>query len=162
MPTNIRIIPELDADVIVVGAGPAGCATAIHLAHAGIKVLILECAQFPRDKICGDFIGPVGLMELKKLGISSSPAYKNSPVIRQAGVYLNGELLIHRNFPEIDYFPAHGRVIPRKELDHLLFEKADIDFLKDKADIAVIGTQTLKTLETEGIDAVGRFIRSLK
>lgn len=72
MPTNIRIIPELDADVIVVGAGPAGCATAIHLAHAGIKVLILECAQFPRDKICGDFIGPVGLMELKKLGISSS------------------------------------------------------------------------------------------
>ena len=41
-------------------------------------------------------------------------------------------------------------------------EKGDIDFLKDKADIAVIGTQTLNILKAEGVDAVGRFIRSLQ
>ncbi|MBW1784484.1 MAG: tryptophan synthase subunit alpha [Deltaproteobacteria bacterium] len=41
-------------------------------------------------------------------------------------------------------------------------EKGDIDFLKNKADIAVIGTQTLNILETEDIDAVGRFIRHLQ
>ena len=41
-------------------------------------------------------------------------------------------------------------------------EKRDIDFLKNKADIAVIGTQTLNILQTEGIDAVGRFISHLQ
>ena len=40
-------------------------------------------------------------------------------------------------------------------------EKADIDFLKGKADIAVIGTQTIRLMEKEGIDSVGGFIRSL-
>jgi tryptophan synthase alpha chain len=41
-------------------------------------------------------------------------------------------------------------------------EKEDIDFLKGKADIAVIGTQTLRIVEEEGVDAVGSFIRSLR
>lgn len=41
-------------------------------------------------------------------------------------------------------------------------EKEDIDFLKGKADIAVIGTQTLRIVEKEGVDAVGSFIRSLR
>ena len=40
--------------VLVVGAGPAGAATAYHLAKAGIDVLVLEKSAFPRDKICGD------------------------------------------------------------------------------------------------------------
>ena len=40
-------------DVLVVGAGPAGSATAIHLAHAGTRVLLADKARFPRDKPCG-------------------------------------------------------------------------------------------------------------
>lgn len=40
-------------DVIVVGAGPAGSATAIHLARGGVRVLLAEKARFPRDKPCG-------------------------------------------------------------------------------------------------------------
>ncbi len=40
-------------DVLVVGAGPAGSATAIHLARAGVRVLLAEKARFPRDKPCG-------------------------------------------------------------------------------------------------------------
>ncbi|HET9761030.1 MAG TPA: FAD-dependent oxidoreductase, partial [Nocardioidaceae bacterium] len=46
------------ADVIVVGAGPAGASTAYHLANAGLDVLLLEKASFPRDKICGDGLTP--------------------------------------------------------------------------------------------------------
>ena len=40
-------------DVLVVGAGPAGSSTAIHLARAGVRVLLAEKARFPRDKPCG-------------------------------------------------------------------------------------------------------------
>ena len=40
-------------DVLVVGAGPAGSATAIHLARAGKSVLLADRARFPRDKPCG-------------------------------------------------------------------------------------------------------------
>ena len=40
-------------DTLVVGAGPAGSATAIHLARAGVRVLLADKARFPRDKPCG-------------------------------------------------------------------------------------------------------------
>ena len=40
-------------DVLVVGAGPAGSASAIHLARAGARVLLADKARFPRDKPCG-------------------------------------------------------------------------------------------------------------
>ena len=40
-------------DVLVVGAGPAGSATAIHLARGGARVLLVDSARFPRDKPCG-------------------------------------------------------------------------------------------------------------
>ncbi|MEY3531899.1 MAG: hypothetical protein RLY68_901, partial [Actinomycetota bacterium] len=42
------------ADVIVVGAGPAGSATAFHLANRGLDVLMFEKTSFPREKVCGD------------------------------------------------------------------------------------------------------------
>ena len=47
-----------DADVIVVGAGPAGSSAAADLARRGHRVLLLERASFPRDKICGDVLLP--------------------------------------------------------------------------------------------------------
>ena len=46
------------ADVIVVGAGPAGSATAFYLATAGLDVLVLEKTHFPREKVCGDGLTP--------------------------------------------------------------------------------------------------------
>ncbi|NBP90893.1 MAG: FAD-dependent oxidoreductase, partial [Actinobacteria bacterium] len=55
--------PENDADVIVVGAGPGGSATAAHLARAGIKTLLLEKTEFPREKVCGDGLTPRAVKE---------------------------------------------------------------------------------------------------
>ena len=46
------------ADVIVVGAGPAGSAAAYHMATAGLDVLLLEKTSFPREKVCGDGLTP--------------------------------------------------------------------------------------------------------
>ena len=47
-----------DADVIVVGAGPAGSSAAYWLATAGLDVLMLEKTTFPREKVCGDGLTP--------------------------------------------------------------------------------------------------------
>lgn len=44
-------------DIVIVGAGPAGCAAAYMLRNSGMKVAILDAAKFPRDKICGDALG---------------------------------------------------------------------------------------------------------
>jgi len=57
-------------DVLVAGAGPAGSATAIHLARAGARVLLADKARFPRDKPCG---GGLTGRALKQIPVDPSP-----------------------------------------------------------------------------------------
>ncbi|MBW8827188.1 MAG: geranylgeranyl reductase family protein [Acidobacteria bacterium] len=57
------------AEIVVVGAGPAGAAAATHLARAGRDVLLVDRAQFPRDKCCGDGLTTGALRELEALGL---------------------------------------------------------------------------------------------
>jgi geranylgeranyl reductase family protein len=55
-------------DAIVVGAGPAGSATALLLARAGARVLLLDRARFPRDKPCSEYLSPATTAVLERLG----------------------------------------------------------------------------------------------
>jgi geranylgeranyl reductase family protein len=55
-------------DAVVVGAGPAGSATALLLARAGARVLLLDRAQFPRDKPCSEYLSPESTRVLERLG----------------------------------------------------------------------------------------------
>ena len=57
-------------DVIVVGAGPAGSTAAIAARRAGARVLLLDKADFPRDKACGDGVAPHALDVLESLGVT--------------------------------------------------------------------------------------------
>ncbi|HET7566173.1 MAG TPA: FAD-dependent oxidoreductase, partial [Gemmatimonadaceae bacterium] len=57
-----------DADVIVVGAGPAGCSTAWSLARAGARVLLVDRAHFPRDKTCAEYLSPQASRILAQMG----------------------------------------------------------------------------------------------
>ncbi len=59
----------MDADVVVVGASVAGCATALNLARRGQHVIVVDRATFPRDKPCGEGILPHGVDELRALGL---------------------------------------------------------------------------------------------
>jgi menaquinone-9 beta-reductase len=59
----------LEADVVVVGGGPAGAAAAITLAKAGRDVIVVDRARFPRDKCCGDGLTAGALRHLEALGL---------------------------------------------------------------------------------------------
>lgn len=61
--------PKEDVEVLVVGAGPAGAAAAITLARAGVGVMVIDKAVFPRDKTCGDGLTADALRILERLGL---------------------------------------------------------------------------------------------
>ena len=60
------------ADVLIIGAGPAGAASAVLLARAGCSVVLADRARFPRDKPCSEFISPEGVRVLDRLGVLAS------------------------------------------------------------------------------------------
>jgi menaquinone-9 beta-reductase len=112
-----------DAEVIVVGAGPSGASLAAKLASNGVDTLLLDRAYFPRDKVCGDFVGPVGLAELATLGIPKAEIEKTN-LIRRGGFILNGEKLSEYEPRGPDGLPKLGRVIPRIKLDAMILQAA--------------------------------------
>ena len=61
--------PSMEYDVLVVGAGPAGSATATLLARDGFSVLVTDRASFPRDKACSEYMSPEAVRILARLGV---------------------------------------------------------------------------------------------
>src|SRR6202047_3492398 len=120
----VAVKPSYDADVIIAGAGPAGAAAAGHLARSGASGVLLDRVTFPRDKVCGDFVGPSALVELDSLGISRMDGYARTNIARRAALYIDGEELISRPFPEVDGMPPYGRVVPRLALDNFIVDAA--------------------------------------
>ncbi|MGB0787915.1 MAG: geranylgeranyl reductase family protein [Marinirhabdus sp.] len=122
----VRILNKTnyDCDVLIVGAGPGGSALATYLSKENIKVLLIDSQSFPRDKVCGDFVGPVALAELQKLGITGLEQYPETNVINKASLYLDGDKIINHPIPRVEGIPFYGRVIPRIVLDEWIFRKA--------------------------------------
>jgi menaquinone-9 beta-reductase len=113
---------ERQADVIVVGAGPAGSSTAYHLANAGADVLLLEKSAFPRDKICGDGLTPRAVKQLVGLGVDlDAPGWQRNLGLRIVGAGHRLEL----PWPELASFPPYGMVRTRMDLDEILARHAE-------------------------------------
>ncbi len=114
--------PAGDADVIVVGAGPAGSTTAFYLAQAGLDVLMLEKSAFPREKVCGDGLTPRGVRALVAMGISVS---EQDGWVRNKGLRVIGAgKRLELPWPELSSYPGYGLVRPRTDLDQMLARRA--------------------------------------
>jgi menaquinone-9 beta-reductase len=114
--------PEETADVIIVGAGPSGSATAAYLAMAGIDVLLLEKAAFPREKVCGDGLTPRAVRELITLGI---PTPAEDGWIKNHGLrIIGGGIRLELPWPDLASFPPYGLVRTRKDFDDILAKHA--------------------------------------
>lgn len=107
-----------DAEVIVVGGGPAGAATATRLAAGGFDVLVLDRATFPREKACAEFLSPGAVSELDRLGVIGAAA--------AVGAWQDGMRIVSRRAAfTLRYEEGRrGLGIARPQLDRLLLERA--------------------------------------
>jgi flavin-dependent dehydrogenase len=106
-------------DVIVVGAGPAGSVAATILARGGARVLLVDRAAFPRDKLCGDTINPGTLDILHRLELDARLASGALPL---DGMLVTGERGVRVRCTYGD--GIHALALPRRELDFLLVQGA--------------------------------------
>lgn len=116
-----------DADVIVVGGGPAGASTAFALAKAGANVLILDRERFPRDKPCAEYLSPQASRILHDMGvladIESRGASQLAGMIVRApsGRQLRGDFAAKHRFRG---FRDRGLALRRRVLDEILLNAA--------------------------------------
>jgi menaquinone-9 beta-reductase len=110
------------ADVIVVGAGPAGSAVAFYLATAGLDVLVLEKTHFPREKVCGDGLTPRAVKALTGMGV---PIPADDGWLRNQGLrIIGGGGRIEVPWPDLSSYPGFGMVRNRLDFDEILARHA--------------------------------------
>ncbi len=109
-------------DVLVVGGGPAGAATAYWLARAGHDVVVVERKTFPRDKTCGDGLTPRAVRQLADMGIEERVA-ANHHRYRGLRAVAHG-VTLELAWPEHPEYPDYGYVVRRRHLDQLVADHA--------------------------------------
>jgi geranylgeranyl reductase family protein len=110
------------ADVIVVGAGPAGSSVAFYLATAGLDVLLLEKTHFPREKVCGDGLTPRAAKALAAMGV---PISAEDGWLRNKGLrIIGGGGRIEIPWPDLSSYPGFGLVRNRLDFDEILARHA--------------------------------------
>ena len=112
---------EMKFDVIVVGGGPAGSAAACYAADEGLKVLLLEKDNYPRDKVCGDAVGGKALKHLEELKILDT-LEKSPHFIFDSVIFSNTKE--EKVKVEIKDSEAKGYVYPRLNFDWIMFNEA--------------------------------------
>jgi len=108
-------------DVVVVGGGPAGAAAAITLARAGVDVLVVDKARFPRDKCCGDGLTADALRQLEGLGLGPASVPDWQPVDDVCVRSPTGRTV---RFPLPVGDGQYAVVAPRAQLDAALLDVA--------------------------------------
>jgi flavin-dependent dehydrogenase len=121
-------------EVLIVGAGPAGAVAALTLARAGVRVLVVDRARFPRHKLCGDTLNPGALRLLARLGVADATLARGLPIegmllTSASGVQVRG--LYGRGLS--------GRSLVRRDLDQALIDAAVRAGAQFQDDVRVVG-----------------------
>jgi len=163
-------------DVAIIGAGPGGTTTASYLAKAGARVLLVDKAEFPRDKTCGDALSPNALKILGDLGLLDE--------LEAFGFRLNGIRLVAPDgsdmvspIPPKPGLANHLYIAPRYQYDNLLLQHAiesgaefkpafrvtDIQVESDRLIIIGVNNNTINRFSARvGVIAVGANIPLLQ
>ncbi len=122
-PKAAALRPAVDAsfDAVVVGGGPGGATAAYWLAKAGRRVLVIDKAKFPREKVCGDGLTPRAVRCLEQMEVKTEgPEWARADGLR---IYGSG-LVLDLPWPELATLPDYGLVRTRFDFDALLLDKA--------------------------------------
>jgi geranylgeranyl reductase family protein len=108
-------------DVAIVGGGPAGSTAAYHLAARGRRVVVIDKARFPREKVCGDGLTPRAVRALHEMGVATDgPAWARADGLRIIG----GGVTLELPWPDLNAWPDEGLVQTRLDFDSLLLDHA--------------------------------------
>lgn len=130
-------------DVAIAGGGPGGAAAAWKAATTGARVVVLDKAEFPRDKPCGDGLTPRAVSYVQKMGLADQVATFHR--LNRATIFSPSQWEL--SFPSRPGMPSHGHGIRRTELDAMLLMNA-----------ADAGAEVRQGAEVAGasVDATGR------
>jgi geranylgeranyl reductase family protein len=110
-------------DVIVVGAGPGGSSAAYFLAQRGLCVLLLDKADFPRDKTCGDGLTPRAVSVLQTMGLADE-LRRIGHLIRRFEVFAPDGRSTGDTIAIGAGLPDYALVVPRLQLDDCIRQRA--------------------------------------
>lgn len=139
-------------DVVISGAGLAGCSAALSLARQGLRVALLDKACFPREKICGDgvtaasteLLEEMGVLEMLRQRPGSLTEFRGATFVSPGGTVVQGRILRNGHLSGSSY------VIPRMVLDDSLVSR-----VKEHSSITFLDKTTVTGLVMDGDRARG-------
>ena len=117
----------MNADVLIVGGGPAGSSLAVALARRGVDVLLVDRARFPRPKPCAEYLSPEASRVLASMGAlerverSGAAALSGVRVRAPNGLVISGDFVAPHGFRA---YADRGLSVRREVLDEILFDCA--------------------------------------
>ncbi len=118
-------------DVAIIGAGPAGSSAAIALAREGYSVAVLDKEQFPREKLCGDFLNPISWPLLHELEVEREILVRSHEKVTtfRFSSFFGEEAEVP--LPTSKDGTVFGLGLRRLDLDHVLLSKAKSEEARD-------------------------------
>ena len=137
-------------DLLIVGGGPAGAATAYWAAQAGLDAVFVERKVFPRDKTCGDGVPPRAVHQLKEMGLADELAkYHRFDGLRAIA---HGRTL-EMKWPDHEVFPSHGYVVRRYDLDAFVADNA-----VEAGATLLMGTEAVRPMTDANDQVIGAVV----
>ena len=138
-------------DLIVVGAGPAGSATAYYASKAGLRVLLLDRQEFPRDKPCGDGLMPHAASEVALMGLGDWLDEPHHGKFSGFSIYTKTARL-RQGVPPTLHGPR-GYVVRRGETDAKLLDRAVTADAEFRSGVRATGLLRSPAGDATGVDA---------